>query len=239
MITPDVSYLIEKLISEQFEQYLENDSFYEKDDSFLFNLKYYSRNSVAFVDYLREHSDYSNTVYINLLKLFPFSQKLIKAIISSKQVEMPDTAFVDSLKVTDGLYQFLVDFKKEITSGETTKVFNDFHKRVEIIKKEIEAQDIKIAELKNLREQNRDLIDRKNILEQEIENLKNENNRDKLNDYIGNLEIEKKHLQEEQKKYKNMAENLNQARVKNSKLIDKISEITSYFNEFPKDLEDK
>ncbi len=115
---------------------------------FLLNLESSESDFENFKSFIDDFRDYHfnnrvdiNLIYENLLVLLPFSQKIIKKILESKIIEHPDRAFIDVIKITHGVYDFLNIWKKEF-SFETTKSFNEIYSRVERIKNEIESKNI-------------------------------------------------------------------------------------------------
>lgn len=137
----DLNELIDLLKEENFYDYLNNDNFFSDNSDFMLNLSYFNSNCSDFIDYLSENNQFIDVIYNNLLKLYPFTQNLIKNILNFKLVKYPDLAFVDVVKTSNGLYNFLNEYKKDL-SFTTTKSFNDLNYKVEKLKDEIESKNV-------------------------------------------------------------------------------------------------
>lgn len=238
MKNANLGELVERLLSDDFEDYLKECSFYNKDDDFLLNLSYYTSDSNGFIEYLRDNEDKKKeTIYNNLLKLYPFSQSLIKNIIQAELIKYPDAAFVSVLKTSNGLYNFLNEYKRDLSSN-TTKSFNEFNTKIKNLNDEINKNKEEITELKKTRIRNEDLLTEKENLDKEIKSLTLENNRDDLENYNSKLIIQKNELKNKREKYDGLIKDLSKVKKLNKDIEESVKTIKELFDKFPKDAED-
>lgn len=192
-------------------------------------------------------ADSENTVnYINgLVRIYPLSERILKAVMDSRRVQLKLTEWFD---VSETIQNMIMEIINSFAPNSFDKEKDDISYNLNELKKRKEQDETRLAELKSLREElskskkdNNAIHEEVERLQAEVDELKKEWSEDAINKKKEDLLKEKKELEKKQKNGEQTLKKLNEDIVKyqnnndNSKFVKAAKALSEAVKQFPED----